>query len=138
MSAANLEMAREGLRAFNDRDVEWLIANSTPDCEWYPAVAGGVQPEPYRGEEGLRKFWQEHQEVWEEFVLEAEEIRDLNNHVLVFGHVRAKGRAGVAFEHSLDALWEVRDGKFLKGRSYLDRKEALRAAAEASGQEVAL
>jgi ketosteroid isomerase-like protein len=136
MRPDNVDLTREGIDAFNRGDVEWTLAHCTPDCEWYPAVAGGVQGQAYRGEEGMRTFWREHEEVWEEFTIEAEEIRDLGDHVLVLGQVHAKGREGVVFEHSLDAVWEFRDGKVATGRSYLDREEALRAAADASGQEV--
>jgi ketosteroid isomerase-like protein len=136
MSSENVELVREALRAFNRRDVEWAIAHSTPDCEWFPAVAAGVEGKPFRGPDGAREFFKGMVEVWEEFSLEPEELRDLGDHVLLLCQVHAKGKTGVVFEQSLDAVWEVRDGKFAKGRSYLDRDEALQAAAEVAAQEV--
>jgi ketosteroid isomerase-like protein len=137
MTAQHVELVRKGTEAFAARDVDWVIEHSTPEVEWYPAVAGGVQGKPYRGHPGLREFFKELQEVWEEFRLEPEEYRDLGDHVLVLAKVHAKGRGGVVFDQSLDSVWEMRDGKIARGRSYLSREAALRAAAEVAGREVA-
>ena len=131
-----MTLARQGAEAFNRRDVDWVIAHSSPDVEWYPAIAGEVEAQPFRGHEGMRQFFQSLDEIWEEFRLEVEEFRDLDDHVLFLAQVRAIGKSGVTFEQSLDGLWEFRDGMIVQGRSYLDRAEALEAAAAASGREV--
>ena len=128
MSEKDVAFAREGAEAFNRRDVEWVIAHAAPDIEWYPAIAGEVEAQPFRGHEGMRQFFRGLDEIWEEFALDVEEIRDVGNHVLVLAQVRALGKAGVSFEQSLDAIWEFRDEIIVKGRSYLDRAEALEAS----------
>jgi ketosteroid isomerase-like protein len=132
MSAEDVELAREAVRAFNKRDVEWLIDHATEEQEWYPAITTGVEGKPFRGHAGVRQFFSELDEVWEEFSLAPEEIRDLGDAILILGQVRARARNGVEFEQSLDGVWEVRDHKIVSGRSYLDREEALRVAAEVS------
>jgi ketosteroid isomerase-like protein len=136
MSAENVELVREGLEAFNQRDIDWVIAHTTPDCEWYPAVAAGVEGKPFRGHAGMREFFAGLEEVWEEFQLESEEVHDLGDHVLFLGRVHATGASGAMFEQALDGIWEMRDGKIVRGRSYLDREQALKAAAELAGGEV--
>lgn len=136
MSAANVELVKAAVEAFNRRDVEWMSGHCASDFEWHPAIAGGVTGKPYRGQDGLRTFSEELVEVWEEFRLEPEEVRDLGDHILVLAQVRAKGKAGVVFEQSLDAVWKVRDGQLVKGRSFLSRDEALRGAAEAAERKV--
>jgi ketosteroid isomerase-like protein len=135
MSDENLEFARESVRAFNERDTDWVIANSTTDLEWYPAIAGGVEGgKPFRGHSGVHEMFKEMDEVWEEFTLDPEEIRDLGDGYLLLQQVRLKGRTGVELEHSMDAVIELRDGKMARGRSYLNRDEALEAAARVGGK----
>ena len=135
MSDENLEFARESVRAFNERDADWVIANSTSDLEWYPAIAAGVEGgEPFRGHSGVHEMFGAMEEVWEVFTLEPEEIRDLGDAYLLLQQVRLEGKTGVQLEHSLDAVIELRDGKMARGRTYLNREEAL-AAAERVGKE---
>jgi ketosteroid isomerase-like protein len=137
MTSANVELTREGSRAFNERDLDWLAANCVEDFVWHPAIATGVDGREYRGIEGLREFFAELQEVWDEFEIEPARLLELGpDHVLVFSHVRARGKAGVEFEQEMTGLYEFRDGKVASGRSYLNRDDALRAAAEATGHEV--
>ena len=135
MSDENLEFARESVRAFNERDADWVIANSTSDLEWHPAIAGGVEGgKPFRRHSGVHEMFGAMDEVWEEFTLEPDEIRDLGDAYLLLQQVRLEGKTGVQLEHSLDAVIELRDGKMARGRTYLNREEAL-AAAERVGKE---
>jgi ketosteroid isomerase-like protein len=136
MSAEDLKFICRAIEAFNQRDAEWVVAHSSPDIAWYPAIVGGVEVEPFRGHDGVREFFRDLDEVWEQFELEPEELRDLGGHVLVLSQVHASGKAGVELKQSLDALWEIRDGKIANGRSYLNRDDALTAAQELTGQAV--
>ena len=136
MSAENVEFVTTAVQAFNRGDAEWMSRRCAPNCGWHPAVAGGVTGKPYRGPEGVRTFFEELDEVCDEFRLEAEEYRDLGDHVLVLAQVRAKGKAGVEFEQTLDSVWEVSNGQLVKGRSYLSRDEALGAAAQTATPQV--
>jgi ketosteroid isomerase-like protein len=130
MSDETLEFARESVRAFNERDADWVIANSTSDLQWHPAIAGGVERQAFRGHGGVHEMFDQMDEVWEEFILEPNEIRDLGDGYLLLMQVRLKGKTGVELEHSMDAVIELRDGKMAKGRSYLNRDEALAAASQ--------
>ena len=137
MTSDIVELTRGGTRAFNERDVDWLAAHCVEDFVWHPAIATGVDGREYRGIEGLREFFAELEEVWDEFELDLVRVLELGpEHVLVFLDVRARGKAGVEFEQEMTGLYEFRDGKVASGRSYLNRDDALRAAAEATGQEV--
>jgi ketosteroid isomerase-like protein len=134
MSAENLEFAREAVRAFNERDVDWVLAHTTPDVEWFPAIVGGVEGSSFRGHSGIQEMFKLMEEFWEQFNLEPEEIRDLGDGFLVLAQARASGKMGVQLEHSMDAVFGLRDGKMAKGRAYLDRDEALAAAEQLSGE----
>jgi ketosteroid isomerase-like protein len=135
--AETREFAQEAVRAFNERDADWVIANSTSDLEWHPAIAAGVEGgKPFRGHSGVHEMFGAMDEVWEEFILDPEEIRYLGDAYLLLMQVRLKGKTGVELEHSMDAVIELRDGKMARGRSYLNRDEALEAAARVSGKAV--
>jgi ketosteroid isomerase-like protein len=137
MSDEIVEFGRDAVRAFNERDVDWVLANTTDDVEWHPAIAGGVERQAFRGHAGLREMFEMMDEVWEEFIIELEEIRDLGSGFLSLAQVRLKGKTGVELEHTMDAVFELRDGKMARGRSYLDRDEALAAAERVGGEAAA-
>ena len=46
------------MRAFNDRDLEALVAECDPAVEWEEQPIPGVDP-LYRGHEGVRRWWAE-------------------------------------------------------------------------------
>ena len=61
--------------------------------------------------------------------LEAEEIRDFGDQVLVLTRVRAKGRgSGLELDQPLAHLFEFRAGLVCRAETFLDRDEAAAAA----------
>ena len=55
MSQENAEVVRRMLRAFNDGDVERIVAESDPAVEWEEQSIPGVEP-LYRGHDGARRW----------------------------------------------------------------------------------
>jgi ketosteroid isomerase-like protein len=134
VSANNVELARQGLEAWNRGDVDAMLEMSSSELEFVPAVAAGVEGGSVRGEDEFRRFVTGLTETWESFVLEGEEFRDLGDHVLVVGRVRAKGRgSGVQLDEPISSVIWFRDGKIQRMHSFLDQEAALSAA----GEEVA-
>jgi ketosteroid isomerase-like protein len=83
----------------------------------------------FRGHQGVRESIQEEDEALAELHVEISEIRDLGNSVLAIGRIRARGReSGVQIESPFGALADLRNGKGIRLRTYLDLKEALEAA----------
>ena len=57
------------------------------------------------------------------------EFRDLGDGLVAIGRTRNRGKAsGVETETPLALVTEIRDGKTISIRAYLDREEALEAA----------
>jgi ketosteroid isomerase-like protein len=56
MSQENVDVVRRMLRAFNDGDVEAIVAECDPAVEWEEQSIPGVEP-LYRGHEGVRRWW---------------------------------------------------------------------------------
>jgi len=67
----NVDLVREVVAAWNDHDIDrWLVCWD-PRCEWVPRLRGQVEGvQRYRGHEGLRRYWEEDDAVWDEFRIE--------------------------------------------------------------------
>lgn len=129
MSLENVELVKVLMDAINRRDIDTLAGMTTPDFEWFPVFAARVEGDVYRGREGIEAFLGEVDETWEEFRPVPEEYRDLGDRVLALGRLRTRGRAsGVPSDSPWGGVYDLRDGKVSRIRTYLDRDEASRAA----------
>jgi ketosteroid isomerase-like protein len=129
-----VELARQAVDAWNRRDAEWLSANSTPDIEFTPGVAGSFEGEaqrPFRGPDGLRRFFADLDETWERFEVEAQEFREFGDALVTLCRVHARGRAsGLELDQAMAMVNWFRGDKFARAKSFLDLDEALEAAKE--------
>ena len=132
MPSQAADVARHTHEVFNSGDFEGFVESWDPDCEYRPALEGGVQGGGgvYRGHDGIRRWWRDMEEAWREWSTEIHEIRDLGHQrVLVLGVFRAQGRhTGIAFESPLAQVVETRAGKVVSSQDYFDQDAALEAA----------
>jgi ketosteroid isomerase-like protein len=126
MSQENLEVPRRLIDAYDRGDVPAFLELLDPDVEWIPIMAV-LEGRVYRGPEGVRQWLGDLAGDWEYFQPVYEEYRDLGDRVLVLGRWRARGRAsGVELENQPAAwLYEIKDGKVVRMRTFTDRAEAL-------------
>lgn len=119
-SFKNLERAFE---AWNRGDVDKVLSLVTEDIVW---TTGGALPdiEPeYRGHDGVRRFFKEFREPWEEISVEIlEVISDRDDQVVVLTSFHGRGREGI----------EV-DGRFLHVYRYDENHHCRRFRAFAEG-----
>lgn len=127
----NVEIVRAMYAAFERRDVEGALRHVHPDAEFRPFATAQLagQDEPYRGHDGIRRYFADVGELWDEFTLEALDYRAAGTSVVVFGRVRAMGPAA---EVDADAtwVWKLRDGLAVEGRVFSTGGDALRWPAE--------
>jgi ketosteroid isomerase-like protein len=125
-----VDVTKRAVDAFNRRDVDGMFAELlTPDCEWWPAVAGAYEGGCYQGREGVERGAAAISEVWEELQLIAEEFRDLGDRVLVLGRQVARGTgSGAQVDAPLAAIFDFRGDRIRRVRGYVDRAEGLRVA----------
>ena len=129
MSQRNVEIAKRLMSAVNRRDVDALAEVTTPDLEWFPVFAARVEGDAYRGREGIETFLGEVDETWEEFLPVPEEYRDLGERVLGLGRLKTRGRgSGVPIDSPWGGIYDFRDGRVARIRTFLDHGEALREA----------
>jgi ketosteroid isomerase-like protein len=99
-----------------------------PDFEWFPAFPGIVEGGGYRGREGVKTYYREIDETWEEYRVFGDEFRDLGESVLLLGRLEGRGKGGgVPVTSPMGMIFDFRDGKCWRHRVYLDHDEALRA-----------
>src|SRR5438034_9600121 len=95
MSAENVETVKRALDAFNRRDVEGLVALTTADLQWFPAMPGIVAGDSFHGHEGVEQYFAGLAETWVEYCSIFEEVRDLGDRVLTLGQLEGRGPAAV-------------------------------------------
>ena len=104
---------------------ETPIEFATPDGGFVGDMAG-----PFFGVEGFRAGWAEWLEPWDSFVFAPSEWIDAGDgRVLLLGdrHGRLAG-SGVELDTAAAALYELRDGRIVRIRHFLDQTQARRAA----------
>jgi ketosteroid isomerase-like protein len=131
MSQENVEAFKRGLEAGNRGDVETLLEELDPEVEWHSALhalLGGEQT-VFRGHDGVREMLRDLNEAFGEIHIEISEIRDLGDGLVAIGRTRTRGKeSGVETETPLALVNEVKNGKTISIRAFLDHKKALEAA----------
>ncbi len=133
MSDAKGELARRSLEAWNQRDAEWFVENSTPDFDFVPAIVTTVEGEggAVRGPESIRRFLADLDEPWESFVVDEVEYREVDEQVVCVGRLRAKGRgSGVELDQPIAMVLWFEGDKLARARSFLDIDAATGAATQ--------
>jgi ketosteroid isomerase-like protein len=113
--------------AFAERDVESVIARLHPDVE-FTAVTGDQagRSGPYRGHDGMRQYFRDVAEVWDELRVVPSEFRQSGDTILVTGRVSARSPARIV-AGSTGWIWRLRDGLVAYARVYPSAAEAMAA-----------
>lgn len=112
--------------AFNRRDADGIVAVCDERVEFFPiATAEAVGPaEPYVGAAGLRQYLADAARVWEEFLIRPSEVEQHGDRLLVRGRVYARSRELGIRDVPVAWIWQVRDGRFVRGEVFLDLENA--------------
>jgi ketosteroid isomerase-like protein len=130
VSRETVELVRRAYGAFNRGDLEAMVLVAAPEFEYVATGAipgaGGV----YRGAEEFVQFLDRWWGEFDEPRVEVHELIEARDQVLASVTFRGHGKqSGVEANWNLWQLWTVRDGKFVRGRGFTSRQEALDAAA---------
>ena len=107
----------------------WAEANERFFRPDFKSVRGGLPDgKTYTGLDGLRDMWLEWLAPWTTYRVEAEDVIDLGDRVLLLAHVFGRLRGSEAeVENTVASVYTVRDGKIARAEFYIDRTEALEA-----------
>src|ERR1700730_3783157 len=130
MSQGNEEIAKRAIYAFNWRDVDAIFECVTHDVEWFPAMPVTFGGGALRGREGIEAYIHEVSDTWEEYRVVGQDFRDLgDDQVLVLSRVEGRGAgSGGLVDAAMGQIFDFRECKIARVRTYLDHGEALQAA----------
>jgi len=119
MSEENVELVQSWLSRWNAGERDFADEEVHPDVE---TVSRGImEGRRLRGREGLRRFYREIEEQFDQWTFTADEWRDAGDRVAVLGHIHLHGReSGIAFDQPAGLLVEIRDGQMFRLETFLD------------------
>jgi ketosteroid isomerase-like protein len=133
MSQETAQVVREQfqaiLNASNARDFDALAELLPGEVEFGSVLAAAEGAEAYTGVDGLRKWAEQVDAIWEDWHQEVVEFRQVSDTQAV-AITRATGRArtsGVPLDTLTGNVLTWGDGKGWRIRAYLDPREALEA-----------
>ena len=128
MSDLNVELARRAFEAFAARDFAALPELMTEDVEFLPVTAnlttGGM---PYRGHDGIARYLEDVDRVWDELRIYPDEFRLVGGCVVTLGRIHARG-GGMVLDRPTGWVWRMRAGKIVWAQVYASHEEALTPA----------
>jgi len=130
MSKENVEVVLRLHTAVIGGDLDGLLSEADPDAEYRAATQQAIEGEEgvFRGHEGLRRWFGELHDLYEDLSSEIVEVRDLGDRVVVAFVVRGRGTSsGITLEQPLAQVVTVRRGKATEVREYFSRDEAFEA-----------
>jgi ketosteroid isomerase-like protein len=128
MSEQNLGIVRLAHEHLNEGNIDGLTTLCDRDFE-LDMSARTFNPETYHGHTGIRRFYREVREVWEEFRWEPLHLLEAGDNVVVLLHSHGRGRAsGLEIARDVAMVWTVREGRAVSLRFYTDQAEAVKAA----------
>jgi ketosteroid isomerase-like protein len=120
------DLVRRAYEAFAKRDLEAMAEVAVADFE-LDVTDRVLNPATYRGEDGLRQFFCEIDELWESMDMKVERLVERgDDEVLALLSVAIKGRgSGLQLQDRIAQRWEARDGKLVRMQVRSDPAAAL-------------
>jgi ketosteroid isomerase-like protein len=130
MSEVEVEIVRSIYEALGRDGFEAIFEFIHPDFEAVAPPDLSVEPQTYRGHEGVRAWFESFYEAVDELRVEGEEFIDHGTRVVVPTRIVVRGRdSGIEAGQSLAAVWTIKDGKAIAVEPYADKESALRSLA---------
>jgi ketosteroid isomerase-like protein len=135
MSEENVEVVRRGLETLREalerRDFDSAFDADVlaEDVEWIPSRSFPGRSS-YRGRDGFSEYMRTWAEDFGQLSFDIEWLIDApDDRVVALVHQRASGQgSGVPVEMHLAAVYDLKDGRVIRIRNYLDPADALEAA----------
>ena len=125
--ATDIDVVKATFAAFAARDLDAVLAHSDADIEFWTVTGERAgRTGPYRGHSGMREYFRDVAEMWEELKLTPREFRAVGDLVLVTGKVSARSRSRTV-TGSTGWIWRVRDGKVVYAHVYASAADAIAA-----------
>jgi len=127
----NVGLVRRLFAAFADRDAAALMEVVDPQIEFFGPTATVLnEGRCYRGHEGMRRYLRDAELLWAELSVEPRTWREIGNHVVALGRVRARAHDGLEIDTPAAWVWRVEAGRITWGCAYGDPDEMPRSLQE--------
>jgi ketosteroid isomerase-like protein len=127
MSQENVEKVRAGYEAFSRRDLDAALADIDPEIEWHQSSAF-PDARTFHGHEGVRQFFEQVFDIFDESDFIPEEIIDLGDQIVVVHRFVGRGQGSrVPVEVSETSIWTLQKGKAIRQEAFTTKAEALDA-----------
>jgi serine phosphatase RsbU (regulator of sigma subunit) len=121
------ELVERLFDAFNRRDIDAIVPLCDEAMEFFPigtAEAVG-RTAPYGGSAGLHDYLSDVEQAWEELQIAPKVIERRGSSLLVRGRVYARSRELGIRDMPVAWIWDVADGRFIRGEVFQDPEQAL-------------
>ena len=123
MTKADVDAVRRFYAAWTAGDLEAMLAEVDPDVEAEPVLGLLFERPSYRGHGGITRWFEEVEDLWDDFESHVESAREVDGAVIAFVRLVAYTR-GRASDSRIAVVCRLRDGKIVwfRGR---DRDEVI-------------
>jgi ketosteroid isomerase-like protein len=123
MGGSDREIVRMAFEAFNRGDIDSVLELCDPAIVVRDPQRTGTT---FRGPDGVRQFFEEWLENWEEYRSEPVELTEAGGEILVHARQSGKGKlSGIEIDQDLFVVSRIREGRFVEYRLYTEREDAL-------------
>jgi ketosteroid isomerase-like protein len=131
--ARQVDVVKRLFEAFERRDIEAALELLDPDIRLFPVTAQlAREGRPYEGHAGIREYFRDAVELWDELELVPLEYQAVVGVVVVIGEVRARARMG-EFTAPVVWTWKLRGERVVEGSIHSDLTCAREALGMTSG-----
>lgn len=119
--------------AFNRRDHEEIVELCSEEMGFYPTGTAEQtgRTAPYVGPDGLREYLTDVERVWDELLITPKVTERRGDSLLVRGRVYARSRPLGIRDVPVAWIWDLEDGRFVRGEVFPDPEDAIRRLATA-------
>ena len=126
MSRENVEVAAAWYEAYNRKDMEGALALMHVDVDCTSAGMSGVEGSSHMGHEGMRRYFTDLWETWEDPQVVVEQLFERGDHVVMLGYTTGAGKlSGISVDFPVASVIYVEDGLIRRYRTYREWDEAL-------------
>jgi ketosteroid isomerase-like protein len=134
VAESNAELMRRAFEEYNEKGWEAMLPWLAEDFELTTPPGLAAEPDTYRGEEGMRRYWESFYEVMDDIRIDLKEFHEIEDWVVVPFTLSARGRT-TGIDSGIEAVmaWRWRDGRAVRALIFPELDQALEAVEREAG-----